>query len=129
MVLIHVWPLSAQAWEPQVSALREAGCRVVAYARRGFGCSDKPASGHGYVTLADDLQRVMDQCNLQDATLAGFAMGGGETVRYITRHGESRLSSVLFALAAEPAAHHPWAHALLAGGAGRHLKQIPRSCR
>jgi non-heme chloroperoxidase len=102
VVLIHGWPLSAQAWEPQVSALREAGYRVVAYDRRGFGRSDKPASGYGYDTLADDLQRVMDQCNLQDVTLVGFSMGGGEVARYVSRHGESRLHSMVFAAAVPP---------------------------
>jgi non-heme chloroperoxidase len=43
--------------------------------------SDKPESGCGYDVLADDLQRVMDQCDLQDATLVGFSMGGGEVAR------------------------------------------------
>ena len=102
VVLIHGWPLSAQAWAPQVSALREAGYRVVAYDRRGFGRSDKPASGYGYDTLADDLQRVLDQCDLQDVSLVGFSMGGGEVARYVTRHGESRLHSVVFAAAVPP---------------------------
>jgi pimeloyl-ACP methyl ester carboxylesterase len=102
VVLIHGWPLSAQAWEPQVSALRDAGYRVVAYDRRGFGRSDKPASGYGYDTLADDLQRVLDQCGLQDVTLVGFSMGGGEVARYIARHGESRVRSVVFASAVPP---------------------------
>jgi non-heme chloroperoxidase len=102
VVLIHGWPLSAQAWDPQVSALREAGYRVVAYDRRGFGRSDKPESGYGYDTLADDLQRVMDQCDLQDVTLVGFSMGGGEVARYVARHGESRLRSVVFAAAVPP---------------------------
>ncbi|MDP1691238.1 MAG: alpha/beta hydrolase [Burkholderiaceae bacterium] len=102
VVLIHGWPLSAQAWEPQVSALRNAGYRVVAYDRRGFGRSDKPESGYGYDTLADDLQRVMDQCALQDVTLVGFSMGGGEVARYVARHGESRLHSVVFAAAVPP---------------------------
>lgn len=102
VVLIHGWPLSAQAWEPQVSVLREAGYRVVAYDRRGFGRSDKPESGYGYDTLADDLKRVMDQCGLQDATLVGFSMGGGEVARYIARHGQARLHSVVFASAVPP---------------------------
>lgn len=102
VVLIHGWPLSAQAWEPQVSVLRAAGYRVVAYDRRGFGRSDKPESGYGYDTLADDLQRVMDQCGLQDVTLVGFSMGGGEVARYIARYGESRLHSVVFAAAVPP---------------------------
>ena len=102
VVLIHGWPLSAQAWEPQVSVLQAAGYRVVAYDRRGFGRSDKPESGYSYDTLTEDLQRVMDQCGLQDATLVGFSMGGGEVARYIARYGESRLRSVVFAAAVPP---------------------------
>ncbi len=102
VVLIHGWPLSAQAWEPQVSVLQAAGYRVVAYDRRGFGRSDKPESSYSYDVLADDLQRVMDQCGLQDVTLVGFSMGGGEVARYIARHGESRLRSVVFAAAVPP---------------------------
>lgn len=102
VVLIHGWPLSAQAWEPQVSVLQAAGYRVVAYDRRGFGRSDKPESGYSYDALADDLHRVMDQCDLQDVTLVGFSMGGGEVARYIARHGESRLRSVVFAAAVPP---------------------------
>ena len=102
VLLIHGWPLSAQAWEPQVSVLQAAGYRVVAYDRRGFGRSDKPESGYSYDTLADDLQRVLDQCGLQDVTLVGFSMGGGEVARYIARCGESRLRSVVFAAAVPP---------------------------
>jgi pimeloyl-ACP methyl ester carboxylesterase len=102
VLLIHGWPLSAAAWQPQVSVLQAAGYRVVAYDRRGFGRSDKPASGYSYDTLADDLQRVMDQCGLQDVSLVGFSMGGGEVARYIARHGQSRLRSVVFAAAVPP---------------------------
>lgn len=102
VVLVHGWPLSAAAWAAQVPALQAAGYRVVAYDRRGFGRSDKPAAGYDYDTLADDLQRVMDQCGLQDATLVGFSMGGGEVARYVTRHGQSRLRSVVFAAAVTP---------------------------
>jgi len=102
VVLIHGWPLSAQAWAPQVSVLRAAGFRVVAYDRRGFGRSDKPESGYSYDSLADDLQHVMEQCGLQDVTLVGFSMGGGEVARYVARWGESRLHSVVFAAAVPP---------------------------
>ena len=102
VVLVHGWPLSAQAWEPQVSELQAAGYRVVTYDRRGFGRSDKPESAYTYDVLADDLLRVLDQCGLQDVTLVGFSMGGGEVARFIARHGESRLRSVVFAAAVVP---------------------------
>jgi pimeloyl-ACP methyl ester carboxylesterase len=102
VVLIHGWPLSAMAWEQQVLVLQGAGYRVVTYDRRGFGRSDKPESGYSYDELADDLQRVLDQCKLQDVTLVGFSMGGGEVARYVARYGESLLHSVVFAAAVPP---------------------------
>ncbi len=102
VVLIHGWPLTADAWAAQVSVLQTAGYRVVAYDRRGFGRSDKPDSDYSYDTLADDLQRVMDRCGLQDVTLVGFSMGGGEVARFVARCGPSRLHSVVFAAAVPP---------------------------
>lgn len=102
VVLIHGWPLSAQAWVPQVPMLTAAGYRVVAYDRRGFGRSAKPDSDYSYNTLAEDLLRVLDLCGLQDVTLVGFSMGGGEVARFIGRYGESRLHSVVFAAAVPP---------------------------
>lgn len=103
VVLIHGWPLSGQAWQAQVPLLAAAGYRVVVYDRRGFGRSAKPASGYGYDQLADDLAQVLDECGLQqDVTLVGFSMGGGEVARYVARHGQARLRSVVFAAAVPP---------------------------
>jgi pimeloyl-ACP methyl ester carboxylesterase len=102
VVLIHGWPLNGESWAPQVPALTEAGYRVVRYDRRGFGRSDQPMTGYGYNTLADDLDGVLTELDLRDVTLVGFSMGGGEVARYITRHGEDRLHSVVFAAAVTP---------------------------
>jgi non-heme chloroperoxidase len=102
VVLIHGWPLSAASWSAQVPALDDAGYRVVAYDRRGFGRSDKPAGGYDYDTLAEDLQWVLAGLDLHDVTLVGFSMGGGEVARYVTRYGVERLHSVVFAAAVPP---------------------------
>lgn len=102
VVLIHGWPLSADAWQAQAPLLRDAGYRVIAYDRRGFGRSDKPSDGYDYDTLADDLARLLDQHELEQVTLVGFSMGGGEVARYIARHGQRRLHSVVFAAAVPP---------------------------
>ena len=102
VVLIHGWPLSAESWSEQTAALRDAGYRVVAYDRRGFGRSDKPSKGYDYDTLADDLDSVLDELDLTDVTLVGFSMGGGEVARYVARHGQDRLRSVVFAAAVPP---------------------------
>jgi len=102
VVLIHGWPLSSESWSEQVGPLSAAGHRVVAYDRRGFGRSDKPSGGYDYDTLADDLDGVLSELDLTDATLVGFSMGGGEVARYVARHGQDRLRSVVFAAAVPP---------------------------
>ncbi len=102
VVLVHGWPLSSTSWKAQIGPLRDAGFRVVAYDRRGFGASEKPTGGFDYGTLADDLAGVIDDLGLQDATLVGFSMGGGEVARYVARHGEGKLRSVVFAAAVPP---------------------------
>ena len=106
VVLIHGWPLSGKSWKDNVAALAEAGYQVITYDRRGFGESEKPALGYSYDHLADDLAALIDTLGLQDATLVGFSMGGGEVARYITRHGTDRLRSVVFAAAVTPYMMH-----------------------
>lgn len=101
VILIHGWPLSREMWEYQLDDLVNAGLRVIKYDRRGFGESSKPWTGYDYNSLADDLKAVIDQLNLQDVTLVGFSMGGGEVVRYLSLYGSDHvdkavlLSSVL----------------------------------
>lgn len=102
VILIHGWPLSGEAWENQVPALKSAGFRVLTYDRRGFGRSDKPQSGYDYDTLAEDLAGLIQDRDLREVTLVGFSMGGGEVARYVARHGTGRLHSVVFAAAVPP---------------------------
>ena len=102
VVLIHGWPLSGESWSEQVGPLAQAGYRVVAYDRRGFGRSDKPSKGYDYDTLADDLDGVLSELDLTDVTLVGFSMGGGEVARYVAKHGQDRVRSVVFAAAVPP---------------------------
>lgn len=102
VVLIHGWPLSGEAFQAQVPALQDAGYRVITYDRRGFGRSDKPASGYKYDTLTEDLRALLEQLDLNDVTLVGFSMGGGEVARYFSLYGAERVRSVVFASAVPP---------------------------
>ena len=102
VILIHGWPLSLRSWERQVPALLDAGYRVIAYDRRGFGDSSKPISGYNYDVLADDLHKIMTKLNLRDVTLVGFSMGGGEVARYLGKHGAERVSKAVFMSAIPP---------------------------
>jgi non-heme chloroperoxidase len=86
VVLTHAWPLNADIWDYQAAALSRAGYRVISYDRRGFGRSGKPASGYTFDAFADDLAAVIDQTGVRDAAIVGYSMGGGEVIRYLTRH-------------------------------------------
>ena len=87
VVLLHGWPLTADSWDDQAYALANAGYRVIAYDRRGFGRSGQPWAGYEYDTLSDDLADVLEATGARDATIVGFSMGGGEVARYMSRHG------------------------------------------
>ena len=102
IVLIHGWPLSGKSFKKQILILSTAGFRVITYDRRGFGESDKPVAGYDYDTLVSDLAELLERLDLQDVSLVGFSMGGGEVARYIATHGEERLRSVVFASAVTP---------------------------
>ncbi len=102
VVLIHGWPLSGRSWEAQVPALVEAGHRVIAYDRRGFGDSSQPWDGYDYDTFAADLNVLLTELDLNDVTLVGFSMGGGEVARYIGTYGTSRIAKAVFASAVPP---------------------------
>ncbi|QIG42312.1 alpha/beta hydrolase [Nocardioides anomalus] len=102
VVLIHGWPLSGASWSAQKEVLVEAGYRVIAYDRRGFGASDKPEDGYDYDTFAADLAGLLESLDVEDATLVGFSMGGGEVARYLANHGGDRVRSGVFAGAVPP---------------------------
>ncbi|MFB9867000.1 alpha/beta fold hydrolase [Vreelandella sulfidaeris] len=102
VVLIHGWPLSGRSWEQQVPALVEAGYKVVTYDRRGFGRSTQTDGGYDYDTLAADLKKLIDTLDLNEVTLVGFSMGGGEVARYLSSYGTERVKKAVFAAAVPP---------------------------
>ncbi|MDR5758595.1 alpha/beta hydrolase [Caballeronia sp. LZ035] len=102
VVLSHGWPLDADAWDAQMLFLVRNGCRVIAHDRRGHGRSGQSSGGNDVDTYADDLAAVMNALDIKDAMLVGHSMGGGEVVRYIGRHGASRVSKLVLISAVVP---------------------------
>jgi non-heme chloroperoxidase len=96
VVLLAGWPVDSRSWEPQLHPLLDAGHRVIAYDRRGFGRSSRPTGSYDFDTLADDLHQLITELDLHDATLIGFSLGTGELARYIGTHGTGRLKSCVF---------------------------------
>lgn len=102
VLFIHGWPLSGAMWEYQITQLPQQGLRCITYDRRGFGHSDKPVGPYDYNTLAADLKSVIDQLNLEDVTLVGFSMGGGEIAKYFSLFGGAKVSKVVLISAVVP---------------------------
>src|SRR5580692_6358382 len=95
VILIHGYPLSCSSWEKQLPVLLNAGHRVIAYDRRGFGKSSQPTSGYNYDTFAEDLHQLITHLDLRDFALVGFSMGGGEVARYIGKYGSKGMSKAV----------------------------------
>ena len=102
IILIHGYPLSGASWEKQLPLLLNAGYRVITYDRRGFGRSSQPTEGYHYDTFAADLRELIAQLKLQDVTLVGFSMGGGEIARYFGKYGSKGVSKAVFIGAVPP---------------------------
>ncbi|WP_345527510.1 alpha/beta hydrolase [Nocardioides endophyticus] len=102
VVLSHGWPLHSDSWEAQQRQLAEAGHRVIAHDRRGHGRSTQTWDGNDMDTYADDLACLLTTLDLYEVTLVGFSTGGGEVVRYLSRHGSERVRKLVLVSAVPP---------------------------
>jgi pimeloyl-ACP methyl ester carboxylesterase len=101
IVFVHGWAVNCDVWQYQLMAL-STHTRCIAYDKRGHGRSTDPGSGYDYDTLADDLACVLEDLNLTDVVLVGHSMGPAEIVRYLTRHGDARISRLVLISPALP---------------------------
>lgn len=96
------WPLSSDDWDAQMLFFVNQGFRVVAHDRRGHGRSSQVSEGHDMDHYADDVAAVVKHLSVQGAMHVGHSTGGGEVVRYITRHGEDKVSKAVLISAVPP---------------------------
>src|SRR6201985_2288537 len=102
IVFSHGWPLSADDWDTQMLFFLNPGLCVLGHARRGPGRSSQVADGHDMDHYADDLAAVTAHLDLKEAVHVGHSTGGGEVVRYLARHGESRVARAAIISAVPP---------------------------
>ena len=102
VVFSHGWPLTSDAWDPQLELVAKAGYRAIAHDRRGGGRSSQPWDGNDLTTYADDLAGLIEHLDLHDVVLVGHSTGGGEVTRYMGHHGTARVSKAVLLSAIPP---------------------------
>jgi non-heme chloroperoxidase len=102
IVFSHGWPLSADDWDAQMLFFLAHGYRVIAHDRRGHERSSQTGDGHDMDHYADDLAALTAHLDLRGAIHVGHSTGGGEVVRYLARHGESRVAKAAIIAAVPP---------------------------
>ena len=102
VVFSHGWPLTADAFEDQMSFLASNGFRCIALDRRGHGRSEQTWHGNDMDTYADDLAELVEKLDLKDAIQVGHSTGGGVVTRYIGRYGTGRVAKVVLISAVPP---------------------------
>jgi len=97
VVLLHANTGNADGWQYNIPGLVEAGYRVIAFDRRGWGRSRANAdSGAQPGTIAEDLHALMEYLKIDRFHLVGVAGGGFAAYDYVLWPPE-RLRSLVVA--------------------------------
>ncbi len=85
MVLLHGYPQTGHMWRKVMPALAER-FTVVAPDLRGYGDSDRPASGYDKRTMAADIAQVIEALGLAPVILVGHDRGARVGHRFALDH-------------------------------------------
>jgi pimeloyl-ACP methyl ester carboxylesterase len=97
LVLLHANTGNADGWQFNIPGFVEAGYRVIAFDRRGWGRSRaNQATGPQPGTIAEDLHALVEHLQIDRFHLVGVAGGGFAAYDYVLWHPE-RLRSLVVA--------------------------------
>jgi pimeloyl-ACP methyl ester carboxylesterase len=85
-LLVHGLASNARLWDGVGARLAADGHTAVAVDLRGHGESDRPDSGYGVATVADDLARLCEAAGLASPVVAGQSWGGNVVLELAARH-------------------------------------------
>ena len=85
IVLIHGVGMDQRSWQPQIEALSQ-GHRVLTYDMLGHGESRLPAEGVQLADFADQLLRLLDHLQIDQAIVVGHSMGALVAIEFALRH-------------------------------------------
>ena len=100
VLLVHGWPETWYSWRHQISALANAGYRVVVPEMRGYGKTDAPQAIEEYdiVHLAGDLVGILDELGEEHAALVSHDWGAIVSATTVLLHPDRFSSLVLMSV-------------------------------
>lgn len=90
VILLHGYCGSSSYWEQVLNYLHDY--RVIVPDLRGHGRSDAPMGPYTIEQMADDVLLLMDELEIEKATLLGHSLGGYITLSFVQRYS-SRLNA------------------------------------
>lgn len=94
VVLIHGFPLCRKMWQPQITALADAGYRVICPDLPGFGESPPAEGPVSMSSYADTVIGLLDELGIEKAVVGGMSMGGYVLLNLIERYPERLLGAM-----------------------------------
>lgn len=85
VVLLHGFPETNYAWRNQIPVLA-ANHRVIAPDLRGYGETEKPATGYDKRTMAQDIVALLDTLGIDKVALVGHDRGARVATRLAKDH-------------------------------------------
>jgi pimeloyl-ACP methyl ester carboxylesterase len=100
VLLVHGWPESWYSWRHQITALADAGYRVVVPEMRGYGKTDAPEDVESYdiKSLSADMAGVLDAVGAEKATIIGHDWGAIVAANALLFHPDRFSSLVLMSV-------------------------------
>ncbi|MDD4922108.1 MAG: alpha/beta hydrolase [Bacteroidales bacterium] len=93
LILLHAHAVDCRMWDDVFLKLSK-NFRVIRYDLRGYGKSDMPEPGYGFLQ-ADDLKNLMDALGIKKAHLAGLSLGGMTVAEFVALYPARVLSATI----------------------------------
>jgi pimeloyl-ACP methyl ester carboxylesterase len=93
VILLHAHTVDCRMWDKVFFELAKK-YRVIRYDLRGYGKSDVPEVGFGYLH-ADDLKNFMDALHLKKAHLVGLSLGGMTVADFVALYPERVMTATI----------------------------------
>ena len=88
-------------WSLQLRAL-SLGRRAIAFDNRGAGRTSAPDKPYSIAGMADDALQLLDRLDIEQASVAGYGMGGAIALELAAEHADRVENLVLIGTSASP---------------------------